>query len=225
MSNTEAQALLTGLKRHFPAAAESLAQVSRFLRFDVGAIVINETQEGRDVFLVLEGAGRAVLFSENGHEIRLGDIREGEMFGEIAALTGTGRTSNVVAETPMAVARLTSSAFTAVMAENGAFARDIAAILAARLSETSRRMFELSALSSPGRVYAELLRLAKPVEGRASDEWVIKPAPPLIALAARVNVTRETASRTVNDLARRGLIIRTDDQIVVLAPDKLTAML
>ena len=44
-------------------------------------------------------------------------------------------------------------------------------------------------------------------------------------LARRVNTTRETTSRTVNDLERRGLLRRSDDAFELVDPDLLNRML
>jgi DNA-binding GntR family transcriptional regulator len=65
-------------------------------------------------------------------------------------------------------------------------------------------------------VYAELLRLARLGDGKA-----IRPAPVLSALAIRVQSTRETVSRAVNDLERRGIIRRQDDALVIVASQRL----
>ncbi len=65
-------------------------------------------------------------------------------------------------------------------------------------------------------IHAELLRLARLGDGRT-----IRPPPVLAALATRVNSTRETVSRTINALERRGLIRRDAKQIVIVSPRAL----
>ena len=71
-----------------------------------------------------------------------------------------------------------------------------------------------------GRVHAELLRLARLADGR-----VIRPAPVLAKLAVRVQSTRETVSRTINALERRGIIRRERDALVIVAPHRLEEMI
>ena len=44
-------------------------------------------------------------------------------------------------------------------------------------------------------------------------------------LARRVNTTRETTSRTVNDLERRGLLKRREKAFELVDPDLLSRML
>jgi CRP/FNR family cyclic AMP-dependent transcriptional regulator len=81
-------------------------------------------------------------------------------------------------------------------------------------------MYERSALSAVGRVYAELLRDAK----RAPD-LTISPAPVLSELALRVSTTRETASRAVNALERRGIIRRDATSLTIVAPQRLESLI
>ena len=67
----------------------------------------------------------------------------------------------------------------------------------------ARRMVERTTLSATGRIYAELLRQANEADGRT-----IRPLPTMSELALIVQSTRETVSRTINDLERRGYIDR-----------------
>ena len=91
--------------------------------------------------------------------------------------------------------------------------------MARRIQHTSQRMFELSAWSATGRIYSELLRIATP--GADGTALVIEPTPSMTELAARVNSTRETVSRTVNDLRRRGLLRKTNTGLELIDPGQL----
>jgi DNA-binding GntR family transcriptional regulator len=62
-------------------------------------------------------------------------------------------------------------------------------------------------------VHAELLRQA-----REATDLTIRPAPILSELAVRVGSTRETVSRAVNALERRGIIRREAGALVVVSP-------
>ena len=80
-------------------------------------------------------------------------------------------------------------------------------------------MVNRTTLSAPGRVYAELLRLA-----RLGDGITIRPAPVHAALAVNVQSTRETVSRAVNAIERRGIVRREDDALVIVAAQRLEEM-
>jgi CRP-like cAMP-binding protein len=79
------------------------------------------------------------------------------------------------------------------------------------------RMAARSTLSAPGRVHAELMRLAGP------DHRIVPP-PKVTALALNANTSRETASRAISALERRGVISRSDRHMTIVAPRMLEDM-
>ena len=171
------------------------------------------------------GKVKAVVFSMEGHEIWLNDIYKGEIFGEIAAIGGFKRTSNVVAETKGTVAVFSAEDFLKLMNQHGSFGIKLSEILIKRIRSITRRMFELSVLSAPGRVYSELLRISSPFSSDEKERRIIKPLPILSVLAKRVNSTRETVSRAINDLEKRGLIIRTEKALIIITPRELSGLI
>jgi len=92
--------------------------------------------------------------------------------------------------------------------------------LVARLGQITRRMVEGATLSANGRIHAELLRQA-----RASDSMTISPAPILSAFALLVQSTRETVSRAISNLEKRGIIQRDEHTLRVVAPHRLEELI
>ena len=185
-----------------------------------GTVIIAQDEADDRVFLLLQGRARVVLLSENGQEIWLDAFESGAVFGESAALTGSPRISGIVAETDCDLAVFEGSAFFGLVRRHGEIGLALSRLLARRVQHTTQRMFELSALSAPGRIYAELLRMSRPV-GTDGTARVIEPAPSMKELALRVNSTRETASRTINDLQRKGLLKKLTSRIELVDPDQL----
>jgi DNA-binding transcriptional regulator YhcF (GntR family) len=60
---------------------------------------------------------------------------------------------------------------------------------------------------------------------RASPGFVIRPVPVLTELAVRVSTTRETASRAVKAVERRGIVRRDSDSLTVVAPQRLEELI
>ncbi|MBO6766351.1 Crp/Fnr family transcriptional regulator [Maricaulis sp.] len=207
-----------------PGAREALIAMSEIRHVDVGTTIIAQEEDEDHVFILLEGSVRVVLLSENGQEIWLDWFGAGAIFGELAALTGKPRTSEIVAETPCRIAALTGAQFFDLLRRHGSIGLALCRILATRIHHTTQRMFELSSLSAPGRIYAELLRMSEPSD-KAGNSRTIQVAPSMTELARRVNTTRETTSRTVNDLERRGLLKRNNRSFELVDPDLLSRML
>jgi DNA-binding MarR family transcriptional regulator len=83
-----------------------------------------------------------------------------------------------------------------------------------------RRMVESVLLSATGRVCAELERLAK-----LSPDQTIRPVPVFSELATMVQSTRETVSRTISQLEKRGVLRREDGGLRVVAPHRLAELI
>lgn len=207
-----------------PEARRALVETAEIRHADAGTTIIAQEEDEDHVFILLEGSVRVVLLSESGQEIWLDWFGAGAIFGELAALTGKPRTSEIVAETACRVAAVTGQQFFDLLRAHGSIGLALSRILATRVHHTTQRMFELSALSAPGRIYAELLRMSEPSE-KAGNSRTIRVAPSMTELARRVNTTRETTSRTVNDLERRGLLKRSNRSFELVDPDLLNRML
>lgn len=202
------------------------AKASSSIRhFEAGDTLLAQEDKDNEVFCLLEGKAKAMVLSAEGHEIWLDDFSPGQIFGEMAAISGSERTSNIVAVTNVTVAVFPAEKFLALMRQYGTVGLAISRLLVERVRSTTRRMFELSTLSAPGRIYAELLRLSKAYGEGGGEKRVIKPAPVLSVFAKRVNLTRETVSRAINELEKRGLIIRKDDALIIIAPKKLGGLI
>lgn len=203
-------------------ARAALISRAEIRRFPSGTSIIAQDDQEDQVFLLLEGSARVVLLSEGGQEIWLDTLRPGTIIGELAALTDRRRTSEIIAESDCELACFSAATFLDLLQQYGSLGLALSRILAQRVHHTTQRMFELSALSAPGRIYAEILRMSEcSATGRTRE---IRPIPSLTAVALRVNTTRETVSRTVSDLERRGLLRRASNAFELVDPDHLARL-
>ncbi|MFC3050510.1 Crp/Fnr family transcriptional regulator [Kordiimonas pumila] len=184
-----------------------------------GATILAQEEESKTVYCIIAGTAKALLYSEGGDEIWLDEFGPGALFGEMAVLGSQIRTADIVATSPVKVAAFSEESFLSLMQKHGSIGIRVARMLVERIQQTTRRMFELSSLSAKGRVYAELLRLAK--TDAHSKLLVIERLPSFTSFAQRISSTRETVSRTVNELARLGYVSRTGKKLVVLMPEEI----
>jgi CRP/FNR family transcriptional regulator, cyclic AMP receptor protein len=202
-----------------PDILRDVANASSTRQFHTGSIILGEEDTGCSVYYLLEGKAKTVRYSNEGAEIWLDEIAPGALFGEMAALGAQARTATIVAATNVKVAVFSEQSFRDLITKHGTIGLQVARLLVARVEKTTQRMFELAAVSSKGRVYAELLRQAKPVAGSQTSR--IENMPSMSAMAKQLNNTRETVSRTVNELEKDGFIKREGHQLTILMPDAL----
>lgn len=172
------------------------------------------------LFVIIGGRAQAVLCSIDGQLVLLHEYRRGDCFGAMSPPYAATLDTDIVAADPVSAFLLEGGALAMLAEQHSCIALALLKVMVERLQRTSARMFEQVALSAVGRVHAELLRLA-----REGAELTIRPAPVLADLALRVSTTRETASRAVNALERRGIIRRDEECLIVVAPHRLEELI
>lgn len=200
-----------------------LEQRCSWKRFGRQELIIDRQAESREVYFIVSGKVRVVNYSMSGREVTFDDLVAGSHFGELAALDSQPRSANVVAIEPTTVASLTHETFRELLQEHPEVASRILVHMAQIIRASTERIMDLSTLGANNRVYAELLRLAKPGT-REDNTAVIQPIPIHGDIASRVSTTRETVARVLGDLSRTDLVKREDDRLIILDVEKLEDM-
>lgn len=196
--------------------AERAALVARLVtrRYGRGETVIEQSDGDRDVYFVLGGLARAMIFSEDGKLVAFRDIGEGAVFGELSAIDGAPRSASVVAVEDLTVGRLPVAEFRRLVETTPSFAWALLGYLSALARGLTERVYEFSTMLVRDRLVHELIRLAEP-KLRPDGSAEIRPAPTHFDLAARISTHREAVSREMSRLARAGLV-RTDGRGIVI---------
>ena len=196
--------LLEGLD---PAERRRLESLCAWRRYRMGEKVFDHESTGRDVYFVIDGAVNIVNFSASGREVAFAKAVAGDTLGELAAIDGEPRSASVVASEKSVLAILPPTPFVNLLHGNAEITFRVLQRLVAYVRRDDQRIMELSTLAATHRVYAELLRMARP-DAAVPDLWVVRPLPPLREIAGRVSTTRETVARALGQLYPRGLLRR-----------------
>lgn len=189
-----------------------------------GQVVVSHLSKDRNIYFISEGVFQVGLVTAGGRPVAFRKLQPGCHFGELAALTGAPRTTNVMAETTGVVAECDAESFMALFRTSPAFAVDLAAFLARSVVLLSDRVFELAALEVRFRIYAELLRLAREGE-QTADGVVIRNAPTHETLAAMVGAQREVVTRELRIIAAEGIIKSARRQLTICDIRRLREMM
>jgi len=187
-----------------------------------GARIFGEGDESDTVYCVLEGRTRAIRYSENGTEVWLDQFEEGDIFGEMASLSENIRTADMYALSDTTVAAIPSKAFIRLIEGNGSVGLKVCRLLAARIQNTTRTVFEQATLSAKARVYADLLRMAKSGDGNMP---VIKNMLTVSDFAKKLAIARETVSRAMSKLREQGILETRGEDLLILRPQELVSRL
>jgi CRP-like cAMP-binding protein len=191
-------------------------------RYKSGARILDYGSDSREVFFVVRGAVTAVNDSPTGREVAFSTIGAGDCFGELSAIDGKPRSAGVVASEDTLLAILASDIFIELLQTRAGVAYKLLQRLTRMARAGSLRIMELSTMAASDRVYAELLRMARP-DAAVPGRWVVRPLPPLREVASRVSTTRETVARALGQLYRAGLVRRRGRLLYLTDRDKLEA--
>lgn len=213
----------TGLQEDIRAAIGCSAEVGAAIaahasarQYPAKAVILRYGDSLGHAWLVMAGRAQALVYGLDGQMVLVHEYRTGDFFGAVAATDAWPVDAEVVAADPTRAASLPAADFLMLVDRHRSLGLLLVRSLLDQLRAASARMVDRTTLSAPGRVYAELLRLAHLGDGAA-----IRPAPVHAALAVRVQSTRETVSRAVSALERRGIVRREDDALVIVAPGRL----
>jgi CRP/FNR family transcriptional regulator, cyclic AMP receptor protein len=183
------------------------------------ATILHSGEAAQSVYLVSAGLANAVAISIDGRLVLVQQFGPGDIFGEGSILGDVPIEEDVVAAEAVQAAQFRALVFIGLIESHPCIALAVSRVLTQRLARANRRMVEGATLSASGRVHAELLRQARTQGGNT-----IRPAPVLSELALRVQTARETVSRTISNLEKRGIIVRDGECLTIVAPHRLAEL-
>jgi len=167
------------------------------------------------LYLILEGSVSVVVQDDKGREMVLAYLNVGEFFGEMCLFPEQQtRTAIVRSRTAILVAEMGYQAFRTFSRQHPDIMFEVAGQLAGRLSDTSRRLRDLTFLDVAGRLARTLLELTRQPDAKLGDKGALVRVSRQ-ELARIVGCSREMAGRVLKRLEEDGLIASQGRSILV----------
>lgn len=220
--NNDERKTLEKLRSHF-ACSEQIAleflEAGQILRYRDGQSILSEGERARSAYLMISGRAHALLYSVEGQIVLLCEYVSGDLFGALGELDPAPEEAEVVAVGDVVVFMLSSATLVSFAETYGSIGIALSRMLLRQLRRATSRIYERAAISAVGRVHAEILRLAR------ADENMKIVNPNLAELAVRVSTTRETVSRALSSLERKGIVRRDSNSMIVVSPAHLEQLI
>ncbi|HUL59129.1 MAG TPA: Crp/Fnr family transcriptional regulator [Anaeromyxobacteraceae bacterium] len=199
-----------------PASLSALEARAEARAFEPGALVVSEEDPGDALFVLAAGKVKVVLYGDSGREIILSIFKTpGDFFGEMSLLDDEPRSANVVAAERSTLLVLSRDAFRAHIAAQPRTALRVLAELSRRLRRADGIIGNLALLDVYGRLAGKLRELAE-AEGEETEEGLlVRQRPTQAEIAATIGTSRETVSRALSELVRRGDIAMSGKRLLV----------
>ena len=182
-------------------AASRLARLSQILR--------HQGDRHAQCHLVVSGSADIRVLGREGQYIQIATVEPGEIFG--AYPEPSVARADVRAQVAMELVSLETERLARAAREQPEIGAGLARIFSRQLGNVLDRFAARVTLTATGRVYSRLLELADP-------DGAIGRIPAVAALAVQAQTTRETASRAIGALERRGILNREADRWLITSP-------
>lgn len=189
----------------------SVARVSMMRRIPRGQSVVNAGDRPDYVYFALTGSFKVVVSDEDGREVILSILGQGELFGEMGMFDEQPRSASVIAVVPSDLVLIPKNDFRHIMQDNFDVAWRIMCNLAERLRNADRKIESLALMDVYGRVAHLLLEMGEEQDG----EMVVVRKISKQDIAKMIGASREMVSRVMKDLGLQGLIEETPNGIIL----------
>jgi CRP-like cAMP-binding protein len=179
-----------------------------------GEAIIRAEDRTDDVYFLVDGRVRAVIYSADGYIVALRDLDVGDSFGELAAIDGAARSASVETVTQCTCASMSGARFRAFVAAEPLLAMALLRRSVALVRSLTDRVVEYSTLSVANRVQAEVLRLA--LAAKPSGNSAMLPRLTHAEIAGRISTHREAVTRELRRLAHLGIVAPSGRTLAVV---------
>lgn len=180
-----------------------------------GSTIIFAGEASDSIFYIIKGSVSVIIEDDNGREIIVSYLNEGDFFGEIAMLGEGTRTAWVKAKTECEVAELGYQKFIEISQRDTSILHQLISQMADRLGKTTQKVGDLAFLDVTGRVARALLDLCNEPDAMTHpDGMQIKITRQEIGRI--VGCSREMVGRVLKTLEEQGLVTVKGKTMVVL---------
>lgn len=188
------------------ARLEPIARVAALRHAARGGVVLREGDSTDYIYFVVNGGLKVFVTDEEGREVILTRLGQGEMFGEMGVVDDHPRSATVQAIQGSDLVMIAKADFQRCLAASFDLSLAIMRGLSHRLRQADRKIESLALLDVYGRVARVLLDLARERDGQLVVEEKITKQD----IGKMIGASREMVSRVMKDLQQRCLIEEED---------------
>lgn len=193
-----------------PVDLQRVEEVARERAYPKNSVILFEDDPGDSLFVVKQGQVKVVLIGEDGREVILSVLGEGQFFGEMALLDDEPRSAHVIAMEDSTLVVLRREDFQGILLQSPALALALLRELTRRLRRADEKVGSLVLLDVNGRVARLLLDMAEEEGGDRISRRLTHHT-----IAQMIGSSRETVSRTMRELTDKGFIDVTRKDILL----------
>jgi CRP-like cAMP-binding protein len=194
---------------------ERISAVAHLRHYHKEQVILIEEEVGQTLFIVMSGQVKISRISEDGREVILAVMGEGDFFGELSLLDGHSRSANVTVIKDAEMLLIHREDFLNLLKEFPSIGINLLKELASRIRKSDAQIKSLSLKNATGKVASTLLRLAEDIGVQNGSALTIASVPTQQDLANMAGTSRETINRVIQRLINDGYITRQGNELTI----------
>ena len=203
---------------------DKISQVASRQRYHKDNLILIEEEVGSTMFVILSGRVKISRISDDGREVILSILSDGDFFGEMSLLDGNTRSANVTAFDNAELIVIRREEFLQMLRDFPQIAINLLKELAQRIRKSDEHIKSLSLQDATGRVASTLLRIAEDSGVFRRGQVAIQELPLQQDLANMAGTSRETISRVIKSLSLQGFLKKESGIIIILDYEKFKSI-
>jgi len=193
-----------------PAELDRVAEITRERSYPRNSVILFEDDPGDALYVVAKGQVKVVLIGEDGREVILSVLGEGDFFGEMSLIDEEPRSAHVIAMEDSNLLVIRREDFQSILQQSPGIAMGLLRELSRRLRRVDEKVGSLVLLDVNGRVAQLLLDLADEAGSTRITRRLTQHT-----IAQMSGSSRETVSRTMRELVEKGYIEISRREILI----------
>jgi CRP/FNR family cyclic AMP-dependent transcriptional regulator len=177
-----------------PEYRAQLEKLSVLRKYTKNTVLVTEGDESTHMYIIHKGTASAYLNNEDGRQVNLNYMHEGDYFGELSLLDGQPRSASVITITDCEILLVSRASVLELMAAHPKFTMQLVAQLTRRVRDLTDSVKDLALLDVYGRVSAALEKLCD------EEKRIHNPKVTHQDIANMVGSSREMVSRIMKQL-------------------------
>ncbi len=195
---------------------EKIVAVTHQKKYRKDNMILIEEEAGQTMFILMSGQVKVSRISEDGREVILAVMGEGDFFGELSLLDGQSRSANVTVIKDAEMLLINRDDFLNMLNEFPQIAIQLLRELAGRMRKSDSQIKSLSLKNATGKVTGTIHRLAEDIGILADNRVSIENLPTQQDLANMAGTSRETISRVLQRLMNDQYVTKEGSKLVIL---------
>ena len=183
--------------------------------------ILLEEEETDNVFIISSGTVQVTKTIEDGKEVILAYLEEGEIFGELAAFDGHPRSANVKAQEECELIVISQPNFIDLIRKNSKIGLELLRELSGRIRHLDQQILSLSLLDSKYRIAKKILEIVERNGLIKKGLITLKKFPTHQEIAKMTGTSRETVTRIIKSFKDRGFLYSKGRTIYIPHVNKL----